>query len=138
HRRPASAGFLRFGRALGQYRGAAAKPRGESVMTEGIREVKGTKLYFGYSPAASSSDADGYEIYEVACPTGLSGLSSGEAAKVDVTCMSSEARQYAAGLQDLPTIQIPINLIPQSEAHQALMAAEDAGSTLDIPWMLVM
>ena len=107
-------------------------------MTQGIIEVKGTKLYFASSLAASSSDADGVVIYEVACPTGLSGLTSGEAAKVDVTCMSSPARQYAGGLQDLPTIQIPINLIPRSEAHQALMDAEDAGSTLNMPWMVVL
>lgn len=107
-------------------------------MTEGIREVKGTRLFFGYTPGASSSDPDGTVIHEVACPTGLTGLSAGEQAKVDVTCMSSPTRQYASGLQDLPTIQIPVNLIPQSEAHQALQDAEEQGSALDLPWMLVM
>lgn len=107
-------------------------------MSEGIIETKGTRLYFGWAPGASSSDSDGVVIHKVACPTGLSGLSSGEAARVDVTCLDSEARDYAAGLQDLPTIQIPVNVIPRSEAHQALMDAEEEGSDLIIPWMAVM
>lgn len=106
-------------------------------MTEGIREVKGTKLYFGFAPGASSDDPDGVVIHKVACPTGLTGLSSGEAATVVVTCMDSEAVEKASGLQDLPTLQIPINVIFESEAHQALQAAEDAGSNLVLPWMLV-
>lgn len=107
-------------------------------MSEGIIEVKGTKIYFGSKLDASSADPDGIVIHEVSCPTGLTGVSAGEAAKVDVTCMSSATRQYASGLQDLPTLSIPVNLIPQSEAHQALMAAEEAGSANDMPWMLVL
>lgn len=107
-------------------------------MTTGIIQTKGTKLYFGYSPDASSSDSDGYVIHQVACPTGITGLSSGEAPRVDVTCLDSDARQYAAGLQDLPSLQIPVNLIPGSESHQALQAAEDQGSALTLPFMLVL
>lgn len=107
-------------------------------MSEGIIATKGTRLYFGWAPGASSSDSDGVVILKVACPTGLTGLTSGEAPRIDVTCLDSEARDYAAGLQDLPSIQVPINLIPRSEAHQALMDAEEAGSTLNIPWMVVL
>lgn len=107
-------------------------------MSEGIIQTKGTRLYFGWAPGASSSDSDGVVILKVACPTGLTGLTSGEAAKVDVTCLDSEARDYGDGLQDLPTIQVPINLIPRSEAHQALMQAEELGSKLVIPWMVVL
>ena len=107
-------------------------------MTTGVTQTKGTKLYFGYAPGASSSDPDGIVVHKVACPTGITGLSSGEAPRVDVTCLDSEAREYKAGLQDLPSIQIPVNLIPRSEAHQALMAAEDQGSELIMPWMLVL
>ena len=107
-------------------------------MTEGIIATKGTRLYFGWAPGASSSDPDGYVIHKVACPTGLTGLTSGEAPRVDVTCLDSEARDYAGGLQDLPSIQVPINLIPGSEAHQILMDAEEAGSEETMPWMLVL
>lgn len=107
-------------------------------MSEGIIQTKGTRLYFGWAPGASSSDPDGVVILKVACPTGLTGITSGEAAKVAVTCLDSEAVDYAAGLQDLPSINVPINLIPRSEAHQALMAAEELGSNLVIPWMIVL
>lgn len=107
-------------------------------MSEGIIATKGTRLYFGWAPGASSSDPDGYVIHKVACPTGLTGLTSGEAPRVDVTCLDSEARDYAGGLQDLPSIQVPINLIPGSEAHQILMDAEEAGSEETMPWMVVL
>lgn len=107
-------------------------------MTTGIIQTKGTRLYFGWAPGASSSDPDGVVIHKVACPTGITGLSAGEAPRVDVTCLDSDTRQYAAGLQDLPSIQVPVNVIPRSEAHQALMAAEALGSEQEIPFMLVL
>jgi len=35
-------------------------------MTVGIIQTKGTKLYFGYAPGASTSDPDGVVIHKVA------------------------------------------------------------------------
>jgi hypothetical protein len=110
----------------------------KSVMTEGVVETKGTRIFFGYSPGASSSDADGFVVHQLACPTALNDLSSGERPRQDMTCLSSLTRQYFAGLADPPQITIPVNFIPRSEAHQAIIAAKAQGSALVLPWMVVL
>lgn len=106
-------------------------------MTQGTTQTKGTKIYFGYAPNASSSDPDGIVILAVACPTGLTGLSAGEAARTDITCLDSVTREYVAGLQDLPSINVPVNVINRSESHQALMDAELKNSELILPFLVV-
>lgn len=106
-------------------------------MTEGVIETKDTRLYFCYSPGASSSDPDGFIVLQVACPTGIPDLTSGARPRQDMTCLSSQVREYFSGLADPGELAIPINFIPRSESHQALIAAKAQGANLVIPWMVV-
>lgn len=106
-------------------------------MTEGVIETKYTRLCFGYSPGASSSDPDGTIVLQVACPTGIPDLTSGARPKQDMTCLSSLVREYFSGLADPGELAIPINFIPRSESHQALIAAKEQGANLVMPWMVV-
>lgn len=108
-------------------------------MTEGVVQTKDTKLYFGYTPSPeSSSDEPALEVHQVACPTGLTDLSDGAQPRQDMTCLSSQVRQYFAGLPDPGEITIPVNFIPRSESHQALRDAKRRGSNLVMPWLVAM
>lgn len=103
-------------------------------MTTGVVQTKGTRLFFATPLAASSSDADGVVILKVACPTGIQGL-GGAANQIDTTCLDSVEMEYARGMLNPGQITVPINFIPRSEAHQALVALREDGST--ISWMIV-
>ena len=107
-------------------------------MTTGTVQAKNTRLLFGYAPGASSSDPDGVVIHQIACPTGVPDLTSGEKPRQDQTCLSSLTRQYYDGLADPPAIPIPVNFIPRSASHQALINAKAQGSNLVMPFMVVM
>lgn len=106
-------------------------------MTEGVIETKNTRLYFGYAPGASSSDPDGIVVLQVACPTGIPDLTSGARPRQSMTCLSSETQEYFSGLADPGELAIPINFIPRSESHQALIAAKAQGAKLEMGWMVV-
>lgn len=103
-------------------------------MTTGVIKSQGTRLFFAYPAAESSSDPDGITILKVACATGISGL-GGARSQIDVTCLESEEMEYEAGLANPGQVSVPINFIPRSEAHQALMALKESGTL--ISWMIV-
>lgn len=93
-------------------------------MTTGVIETKGTRLFFAVSAT---------EILQVACPTAITGL-GGAADQIDTTCLSSEEREYRQGLPNPGQVTVPINFIPRSAAHQALVALKESGET--ISWMI--
>lgn len=95
-------------------------------MTEGVVRTKGTRLYFAYSAT---------EILKVDCATGITGL-GGAGTQIDKTCLDSEESEYERGMKDPGEITVPINFIPQSAAHQALMDLDDSGNL--ISWMVVL
>lgn len=103
-------------------------------MTQGVIETKGTRLFFATPLPASTSDADGVVILKVACPTGINGL-GGAANQIDTTCLDSVEMEYARGMLNPGQISVPINFIPRSEAHQALLALREDGRS--ISWMIV-
>lgn len=94
-------------------------------MTIGTVETKGTRIFF----AVSASD-----IYQVACPTAANGL-GGAADQIDITCLSSVEREYKQGLPNPGQVTIPVNFIPRSAAHQALITLKESGDT--ISWMIL-
>lgn len=100
-------------------------------MTEGTQLTKGTRIYFAW-PNSSS------EILRVACATAINELSAGEKPRFPITCLESSAQDYRDGLADPPAITIPINFIPRSASHQALIEAKRLGSALVMPFMVVM
>ena len=102
-------------------------------MTTGTIRTKGTRLYFASPLLASNDDADGVVIKYVACATGITGL-GGAADQIDITCLSSEEREYVQGMANPGQITVPFNVIPSSESHQALFALKDAGT--QISWMV--
>lgn len=104
-------------------------------MTEGVIKTQGTRIYFAYPVAESSGDLDGTTILKVACATGLSGL-GGPANQIDTTCLESLSMEYERGIPNPGAINLPVNFIPRSEAHQALQALFVSGET--ISWMAVL
>jgi hypothetical protein len=100
-------------------------------MTQGTQLTKGTRLYFAL-PNSSS------EILRVACPTAIPELSAGEKPRFATTCLDSTGQEYRDGLPDPPALVIPVNFIPRSASHQALIAANALGSAQVMPWMVVM
>lgn len=97
-------------------------------MTTGTVKTQNTRLYF--APTSSSSD-----ILKVACATGIQGL-GGPADRIQETCLDSTEHEYKQGLRDPAQVNVPINFIPRSAAHQALNDLLDSGDT--ISWMIVL
>lgn len=95
-------------------------------MTQGVIRTQNTDLYF----AEESSS-----IFKVACAAGVSGL-GGAADQIDTTCLDSAEREYARGMLNPGQVSVPINFIPRSAAHQALIRVRDSGET--ISWMVVL
>ena len=95
-------------------------------MTVGTVKTQKTDLFFAYS---------GSEILKVACATGINGL-SGAADQIDITCLDSDEREYVRGLLNPGQVTVPINLIPRSAAHQALIGLRESGDT--VSWMVVL
>lgn len=100
-------------------------------MTQGTQLTKGTRIYFAL-PNSSS------EILQVACPTAIPELSAGAKPRFAITCLKSTGQEYRDGLPDPGEITIPINFIPRSASHQALIAANALGSAQVMPFLVVM
>lgn len=99
-------------------------------MTQGTQLTKGTRLYFAL-PNSSS------EILKVACPTAIPDLSAGAKPRFPTTCLDSTGQEYRDGLPDPPEISLPVNFIPKSASHQALIEAYKQGSAQIMPFMVV-
>lgn len=56
---------------------------------------------------------------------------SGAASDIDVTDLSSTAKEYRAGLQDWDTVTMSININMAETSHQALLAAKKSGAVKD-------
>lgn len=95
-------------------------------MTVGTVKTQGTRLYFAVSAS---------EILKVACATGITGL-GGPATRIEETCLDSLEMESVQGLKDPGTVSIPINFIPRSAAHQALLTLAESGDV--ISWMIVL
>jgi hypothetical protein len=96
-------------------------------MTVGTIKSQGTKLYF----AASGSTS---EILAVACPQSIEGL-GGAANQIDKTCLDSVEMEFERGMQNPSTITVPVNFIPRSASHQALLNLRTSGET--VGWQIV-
>lgn len=94
-------------------------------MTVGTLATKDTRLFFAVSESA---------IHKVACATGISGL-GGARDQIDITCLDSDEREYSGGFRNPGQLSVPINFIPRSASHQALLDLVEAGTT--ISWMIV-
>jgi len=95
-------------------------------MTTGVVETKGTKLYIGMSAT---------EIHKLACPTGISGL-GGAGSQIDITCLDSIEMEYRRGMLNPGQLSIPINFIPKSASHQAILDLRESGET--VSFMIVL
>jgi hypothetical protein len=95
-------------------------------MTEGVIKTKGTRLFF------VSSESD---VLKVACATGITGL-GGAADQIDQTCLESEESEYVAGMNKPGVITVPINFIPRSAAHQALLDLDDNKEV--VSWLIAL
>lgn len=95
-------------------------------MTEGVIKTQGTRLFFAVSAS---------EILKVACPTGANGL-SGARGQIDTTCLDSVEMEKVGAMLDPGQVTIPINFIPRSASHQALIDLRESGEL--ISWMVVL
>ncbi len=89
-------------------------------MTDGVIPTKGTKLWFAKSDS---------EVLKVACATGITGL-GGAADQIETTCLDSQEKEYVRGMLNPGQVSVPINFIPRSAAHQALLDLKDSGETI--------
>ena len=99
-------------------------------MTTGTIKTQGTRLFFVIG--ANTSDE---AIHQVVCPTGITGVGAGAGSQIDKSCLSSLEKEFERGMLSPGAIPVPINFIPRSAAHQALIALRASGATVD--WMLV-
>lgn len=97
-------------------------------MTEGVIKTKNTRLYF--TDAAGSPQ----DILRVLCATGINGL-GGAADQIDITCLDSTEREFVQGFKTPDVVNVPINFIPRSAAHQALINLQETGDV--VSWMIV-
>lgn len=95
-------------------------------MTDGVLETKGTKLWFARLDS---------EVLKVACATGITGL-GGAADQIDTTCLDSQEREYVRGMLNPGQVTVPINFIPRSAAHQALLELRESGAT--VSWLIAL
>jgi hypothetical protein len=72
-------------------------------------------------------DAEGNPVV-IDCISSFSGM-TGEAADIDVTCLSSEAREFRQGLQDFGDFTIELMRDPQQVGQIELEAAKNAQAT---------
>jgi len=98
-------------------------------MTVGTIKTQGTELFFT-NPLTTAAD-----ILKVACPTGISGL-GGAADQIDDTCLDGTERTFKAGLKNPGQITIPINFIPSSPSHQALLSMFQGGQMAN--WLIAL
>lgn len=95
-------------------------------MTTGTLKTQGTRLYFAVSESA---------IHKVACASGIQGL-GGARTQINKTCLDSEEEEFEAGFNTPGQVTIPLNLIPRSASHQALLELKESGDT--VSWMIVL
>jgi hypothetical protein len=98
-------------------------------MTVGTLKTQGTELFFA-NPLTTAID-----LLKVACPTGITGL-GGPADQLDDTCLDSTERTFKQGLKNPGAITVPVNFIPSSPSHQALIALYNGGQT--VSWLIAM
>jgi len=98
-------------------------------MTQGTLKTQGTELFFT-NPITTAAD-----ILKVACPTGVSGLGGG-ADQLDDTCLDSTERTFKAGLRNPGPVTVPVNFIPSSPSHVALLAMFQGGQMAN--WLIAM
>lgn len=95
-------------------------------MTDGVIQTKGTRLFFAKSDS---------EVLKVACATGITGL-GGAADQIETTCLDSQEKEYVRGMPNPGQITVPVNFIPRSAAHQALLGLKETGES--ISWLIAL
>jgi hypothetical protein len=101
-------------------------------MSDGIIKSQGTHIYF-----ADTSGASDVNLIKLDCPTGLTGIGGGPKNPIDTTCLDATSdRTQVTGLGTPSPITIPVNFIPSSGAHQALVRLKESGD--EIQWMALM
>lgn len=98
-------------------------------MTTGTVKTQGTRIFFT-SAAGSPQD-----ILKVTCPTAVQGL-GGAGGQIPKTCLDSVEMEFERGMKNPGQMSIPINFIPNSASHQALLDLDESGDTVD--WMIVL
>lgn len=84
-------------------------------------KTQGTDLYV--------IDPDDGSVITVGCPTSIDGIDTA-LEQVEITCLSSQAREYMAGLATPGTATFGINTDPTDPSHVRLHQLKIAGTTL--------
>lgn len=100
-------------------------------MSEGTVKTQGTHLYF--------VNPTGPALVKLTCPTGISGLGSGDVDQIEDTCLDeTQEHTYQDGLANPETLTVPFNLIPRDASHQLLFAFKDATPRPLLDWMALL
>lgn len=89
-------------------------------------QTKGTQLY-----VRIANTSGGYDMVQVGCPTGVTGL-GGAASQLDDTCLDDEEMQYVAGMPNPGQMTVNLNFDPAKISHQELWDLFD--SQEKVPW----
>lgn len=101
-------------------------------MTVGIIKSQGTHIYF-VDPNGASND----NMLKLMCPKGITGIGAGAKPPIDTTCLDATTdRTQVTGLSTPSPITIPVNFIPSSGAHQALIELKNSGDR--VQWMALL
>lgn len=92
----------------------------------GVR-TKFTQLY------VRIHNSNGYQIVQVGCPTGITGL-GGAASQVDNTCLDDDEMQYLPGMPNPGQMTVNLNFDPSVISHQELWDLFNAQTT--VPWVV--
>lgn len=89
--------------------------------------TKGTQLYMLYN------NSNGYNIVQIGCPTGITGL-GGAASQVDDTCLDDVEMKYKPGMPNPGQMTVNLNFDPTKVSHQDLWSLFEAQTT--ITWIV--
>jgi hypothetical protein len=91
----------------------------------GELKTQGTHLFIS-DATIDTSDPD---LIKFACPTSITGL-GGPADQINITCLDETVdNQFAKGLGNPGTVNVPFVFKPQEFSHQRLFAWKDGGET---------
>jgi hypothetical protein len=87
-------------------------------------ETKGTNLYFVGS--------DGSTVFQLTCPTGITGVNGGSKDRIDTTCLSETGafRTNIGGFADASEVAVPFILYDGDSSHAELQVLQASGEVV--------
>lgn len=82
--------------------------------------TKGTKLWL------VQEDSAGFDLIQIGCPTGISGL-GGAKSQIETTCLDSEEQEFVAGFAQPGAVTVNLDFDPAKISHTELWDLSESG-----------